>query len=453
MRIRPTVPVRVARLAAIVLAALVLLLLVAAGALALWLPSGDELARRVEQEASSRLGVGVKVGSVRWSLLPMPYAEVLDVRTAQPEPIVIGRMAAFPLLAPLWQRELRLARLEVEHAVFPRESVRAFRGKTSGMREQAAGASIPLERAVLRDVTYISWSGVPVAYDADIDFDPHWRPRYAQVRRPGAPKPASLTLDRDGRADRWKAQAVAGGGSADGEFTVLEREDGHLTLQGTLEPRRVDIAAAVATFHRDSPLGGLASGRTVIFGQGDTPGEVGRSLRTVSDLKVDQGVVLRFDLDKAVQSLGKERAGQTRLDSLSGRVTTQNTEQGMRVHYDQLQATAGNYTAEGEATVYQRQVDAKGTLDIVDGLVGVPFSVKGPTKQPDFKIPPGFFAGAAVGTAILPGIGTVIGARIGGLFGRGGDDDKAAPKKGAAQKKSTPQKTTPGVVPGGPRAR
>ena len=60
----------------------------------------------------------------------------------------------------------------------------------------------------------------------------------------------------------------------------------------------------------------------------------------------------------------------------------------------------------------------------------MPFTVSGPVDKPKAAVPPGFFAGAAIGTAVLPGIGTVIGARIGGALGRifkGGAQPSAAP--------------------------
>ena len=44
-----------------------------------------------------------------------------------------------------------------------------------------------------------------------------------------------------------------------------------------------------------------------------------------------RSTLLRFDLDKAIRSLGQEHAGQTPLDSVTGQIDTQNTPQGMVV--------------------------------------------------------------------------------------------------------------------------
>lgn len=391
-----------------------------------WIPNDAALVARIEAEAQQRLGVKVSVGAAQWRLLPQPVIEARDIRTHQGTPIEIGRVALYPRLWRLaTDREFVVERAELERATFSRDAMAAFRGRARVA--QAPGAdfrlgAVPLERLVFRDVTYISYSGVPVVYDGEIDFDPAWRPRRASLRRPGAETPASLLLTREGQSDpkvdRWQAQIHLGGGTGHGQVALTESPDGAFTLTGELAPRNIEIAATLAAFNRRAPLSGRASGRTVLKASGDSVGELARSLRTDSELTVVGGVVLRLDLDKAVRTRGKERDGQTPLDSLTGRMQTQNTEHGTRFTYTNLHATAGKYTAKGQAVIWQRQVDAQGTLDIVDGLVGVPFTLKGPTRKPDFKIPPGFWAGAAIGTAVLPGVGTVIGARIGGALGR-----------------------------------
>ena len=392
------------------------------------LPNGDALARRIEAEAQTRLGVKVTVGAARWQVLPQPMIEVRDVRTQQAQPIEIGRASLHPRLwLLLTQRVFVAQRVEVERAVAGREAMAAFRGRAGPA--QAPGAdftlgAVPLERFVFRELTWISYSGVPVAYDGEIDFDPQWRPRRASLRRPGAQVPATLALVREGQADRWQAQVNVGGGTAYGQVMLAESAKGEFTLTGELAPQNIEVAAAMAAFNRRAPLSGRASGRTVLSARGDSVGELARSLRTESDLSVAQGVVLRLDLDKAIRTRGQERDGQTPLDSLTGHLQTQNTEHGTRFTYTHLKAKAGNYTAAGEAVIWQKQVDARGTLDIVDGLVGVPFTIQGPVQKPEVKVPPGFWAGAAIGTAVLPGVGTVIGARIGGAIGRIFGNDK-----------------------------
>lgn len=377
------------------------------------LPSDEELARQLEAAFEQRLGQPLKVGAVRWRLLGSPVVEVLDARAGQEEAITVRRLAVHPQLRPLLRKRLVIDRLEVEGAVVPRNALAALQGPD-------AQSGIELRSVVFTDVTYTSYSGIPVVYDGEIIFDQDRLPRRVQLSRPGAQPPARLDAVRDGKtgrgADIYRLELQAGGGTAHGQARLLASDSGGMELTGELAPRDVEVQALLQTFHRRSLISGLASGETVLRAEGDTVPALFRSLHTRSALAVRRAKVLRIDVDKAVKSFGKDRAGETPLDSLSGVVETQNTGQGMKTDFTEVKAVAGSYSATGRATLYRRQVEAQGKLDIAGGALGVPFSVQGPTRQPEFRIARGTIAGAAIGTVLLPGIGTVIGAQIGGAI-------------------------------------
>jgi hypothetical protein len=417
---------------AIALGTLAALCCAAVLALAWWLPSDEELARRIEAEVEQRSGVKVAVGSVNWRVLPYAALVAENVRTQQDQPITVRYLAIYPQLLPLLQRKVVIDRVDLEGAVIPRNSLRAFRGKSEKLREESGSGAVSLERFVFKDLTYISHSGIPVAYDGDFELDADWRPRVARVSRPGVKPAANLVATRQGNEDRWQLRIEVAGGTAHGVAAMKFSPDGAMALSGELAPRNIEVQQFLATFNRRSPLSGRASGRTVLEGRADSIGALGRSIHTQSVLTVEGGKILRLDLDKAVKSAGKDFQGETPLDQLSGQMDTQNTENGMRVTFTNVLAVSGNYKAVGSATIYQRQLDAEGKLDIAGGLVGVPFTAVGPVRKPKVTVPKGFFAGAAIGTAVLPGIGTVIGANIGGamsrMFGGKPGDAASAPK-------------------------
>ena len=62
-----------------------------------------------------------------------------------------------------------------------------------------------------------------------------------------------------------------------------------------------------------------------------------------------------------------------------------------------------------------------GKLDIAmaktGGFVGVPVSVSGTTSDPYVLPTKGYLIGAAIGSILLPGIGTSIGSALGGRIG------------------------------------
>jgi hypothetical protein len=381
-------------------------------------PSNEELARRIEGEFEARLGHRLVVGEAHWRVRGTPVIEVLDAYTEQPrdKAIRVRRVAIYPELLPLLRKQVVINRLEIEGAEVPREALAAYRGKT----QDADGATVEVRTLAFKDLTYTSYSGVPVSYDGEIEFSEGDRlPQRARLSRPDAKAAATLDATRDGTTEDgahiYQLQLQAGGGTARGQARLTTSDDGRtMALTGELAPRNVEIPALLESFNRRSFIGGQASGETTLRAEGETVGELFRSLHTRSVLNVAGARLLRIDLDKAIKSLGEDRVGETPLDSLSGVMDTQNTGQGMRTVFTEVKATAGNYAATGQATLYRKQIDAQGKFEIGGGIVDVPFSAHGPTRQPEFNMAWGTIAGAAVGTAVLPGIGTVIGAKIGG---------------------------------------
>ncbi|MEP6773161.1 MAG: hypothetical protein ABI893_15355, partial [Polaromonas sp.] len=371
---------------------------------------------RASVELEAALGVKVRVGALHWRLFPSPAVVMEDAATEQPQPIVIKKLTAYPDLFALWQRRIKIDRADLEGAVVPQLSLRGLASKRQ--KEETATEELPLARFVFRDVTWISRRGISVVYEGEVDFDPGWRPRKAELRRPGVSPAAQLTLTRQGPDDRWDTRIQVGGGTAHGDVHLETRAGGRLHLEGKLQPKDIEVESALAAFNRRSIIAGRASGDTTLTANGDTVGELAQSLHTQTLFTMGKSTLLRFDLDKAVRSAGKEHEGQTPLDSVTGRLDTQNTPQGMVVTYTGVKAVSGSLTASGEAKIANRHIEAEFAVDLVDGIVGVPLKVSGPLEDVKFSVPSGAIAGAVVGTAVLPGVGTAIGARVGAALGK-----------------------------------
>ena len=389
-----------------------------------WLPTDKELALQLTALANERFGIAVSIDAVDWALLPTPSVTVRNFRTQQEQPVAITKLTAYPKLRMLLQRKLVLERLEIDGAVIPRNSLNALHTKLGTTDARTAVGLPPVDRVTFRDLTWISYSDIAVVFEGEIDFDPEWRPRHAALRRPEATPPFTLTLAREADADRWQTQIVVGGGTADGYVALKAAKDGSLQLNGQLAPRDIEVASAMGTFNRRSPIAGKGTGQTAVSASGKSIAELIRSMHTQTRFSVNAATIPRFDLNKAISTGGKEHDGQTKLQELTGQLDTQNGAEGMHMTVSDIRARAGKFTATGKATVYHRQIEASGNLDLVEGSIGVPFTLSGPIEKPKVTVPPGFFAGAAIGTVLLPGIGTAIGARIGGAIGQifNGDD-------------------------------
>lgn len=400
-------------------------------ALLRWLPSDEELAVQASTQLQNALGVEVKVGALHWQMLPWPAVVIENVVTVQPQPIRIDKLTAWPDGWALLQRRIKIDRADLAGATVPQLSLRGLgrKGVPPDSSEFVAD-EVPLSRFVFSNVTWISRRGIPVVYDGEVDFDSGWRPRQAKLWRPGFAPRTELLLTRKGQEDRWDTRIAVGGGSANGEVWVEQRDKGRLHLGGRLQPRDVEVQSALQAFNRRSVIAGKASGETTLEANGDTLGELAQSLHTRTPFTMGASTLLKFDLDKAIRSAGKEHAGQTALDSITGQLDTQNSPDGMSVSYTGLKAHSGSLTASGDAKIANRRISAEFAVDLVDGLVGVPLKVNGPLDDVTVSVPSGAIAGAVIGTAVLPGVGTAIGARIGATLGKifdGGPASRPAP--------------------------
>ncbi|MBJ2156073.1 hypothetical protein [Variovorax sp. IB41] len=408
------------------------------------LPSDQEVAARISEGFEQRFGVGLKVGGAHWALLPTPVLVLSDIATDQPRPVTLRRVTAQLKLSELLHRVIAVDELEIESLVLPRESVRAFRGK--GPKPHEGGnvialpapwtlAAIPLEQVRWRDVVWIDRRDIALAYDGEIAFDAHWRPRQARVERAGATPPARLRLDREAGQDRWRTRIDVGGGTWNGVTLFETPAGGKLRLSAELDPRQVDIEGLVQAFGRRTSVAGKVNGHSTLVAEADEANELGalmRSMHTRTTFSVRPATLTKLDIAKAVSTAGISRGGTTPLDELTGTLDTQGTEDGIVMRYTNLKARSGVLTASGNLRLFNRKMEGDIAVDLVDGVVGVPLKIGGSVSDPEVSLTGGALAGAAVGSAVLPGVGTAIGARVGQqvekLFGGGEPDKKTVPK-------------------------
>ncbi len=406
------------------------------------LPSDEALAARISEGFERASGIALRVGSASWSLRPAPVVVLQDLATGQPRPITVRRVVLRPRLDALWRRTIAIEAVEVEGAVLPRASVRAFRGrwKKGELAGAMAGAwsmaETPIERLQLRDIAWINRRDIALAYDADVRFDPGWRPREAEVRRPGVSPTTRLRLAREGGEDRWRVDIDAGGGTWNGQAELQTLEHERLRLSAQLEPRGIDVSELVSAFRRHPAVEGRFDGRTEVRSEGNDVGELIRHLNTRTRFTMRPATLKGFDLSKVVGAPDAGRGGQTVLDELTGTLETQNTGDGILLRYTGLQARSGVLSASGSASVLNRRLNGEMAIDVVDGVVGVPLKLAGTLDSPQLSMTGGALAGAAVGTAVLPGVGTAIGARVGQQVEKlfGGEDQKKKPQPPAPSK-------------------
>lgn len=410
----------------------------AGAALALWWPSDAELARAAEARASEMLGVPVAIGRLEWSLWPAPEVVLHGVRVGADAPITAARITARARWRQvLAQRELGLSHLAVDDATVPQAALSSFKPAAPvGAFVPPLGlrlADVPVAHAEWRELRWVGRQGRTLVYAGDVDFDPRWRPRRALLQRPGAAQATHLALAREGDEDRWQAEVAAGGRTEHGMLRLQEQPGSgdapaRYRIAGAIDFRQIDVTALLGAFGRRSAVAGKASGHTDVDAVGAGPGEIARSLHSRTRFSMAPATVQGFDLAAAVKSAGTHHGGTTPLDRLDGTIDTHGDRGGTIVRYTGLKATSGVLTASGDAVVQSRRIQGHVAVDLVDGIVGVPLEFGGTVSEPTLSLPAAAVAGAAIGTAIVPGIGTAIGARIGETLRRIFSGDNASPK-------------------------
>ncbi|XAH23865.1 AsmA-like C-terminal region-containing protein [Xylophilus sp. GW821-FHT01B05] len=402
------------------LGAVAALVVLGAAAVAAWVPSDAQLAQRVAARASATLGVPVSVGDLHWRLLPRPQLVLENLRAdagvAGVPAASIGRLSADLDLPALLQRRIAIARLQLDDATLPQPLLSGLKLPPQDAAPAGVGplqvAGIPIERAEWRNLRWVSVPGKALAYAGEVDFDAHWRPRRATLVRSGAPTDTQLLITRQGQDDRWQLELHAGGRRETGTL-ALQTQGSDYAVTGSLDFQNVDLVQLLAAFERESAVAGQASGHAELDARGADAAALLRSAHTRTSFTLAPATLLKFDLAAAVKSAGMHRGGTTALDRLSGIVETQNDRAGLVVRYSDLKARSGVLSATGDAVLQSRRVQGHVAVDLVNGVVGLPLQFGGTLDDPTLSLSAAALTGAAVGTAVLPGVGTAIGARVG----------------------------------------
>jgi len=148
------------------------------------------------------------------------------------------------------------------------------------------------------------------------------------------------------------------------------------------------------------------------------------ALHLETPFNVKNGVLYGVDIQKAATGLIKKKTtgGETRFDRLSGHLVMEHR----GYSFTQLKIVSGTLAVDGDVNVSPKKV-LSGRINAQVKAVGistnVPLNVTGTLDEPLLYPTGGTMTGAAVGTMLMgPGIGTTVGAKVGGwvegLFGK-----------------------------------
>jgi uncharacterized protein involved in outer membrane biogenesis len=410
---------RILKWVAIVLLGLALLLGAAALALNQWLNSADFRAR-VEREASAALGVPLQLGALAIDLWPLPGVAADQVLLKTQPPLTIQRVEVRPQWAPLLAGRLELGTLVVRGAVLPQPAIAALAASLQkrdaarpAQKPAARSTGVPWpQRMVLDDISWVDAQGQRITVDARADLGGDGlldaasfkvvRGRFAGARGELRREPT-----------HWPLRVHIGGGEIGGKLQIQPGKGGLQLLQGQLQTENVEVSALTAP---SNPLTGKLQAQTTLRAEYRELGGLADALTTQTRFTVRDALLAGLDLAQAVKTVGINRGGSTRLDTLAGQLHTQ----GRAAQLNNLVATSGGLAANGNiAMAANRSLSGRITVDVATakGTVGVPLQVGGTVDAPSVMLTQGALLGAAIGTAIAPGAGTAAGARVGDQLG------------------------------------
>lgn len=419
------------------LLALVAIFVVLVSAIALvlnaWVGSADFRAR-VGREISAAAGVPVELGGLSVSVWPLPAVGVDRVEVKSNPPLSFERIEARPVWAGLLQRKLQIATLYVRNAVVPQQAIAAVSAayrkahpedaaaKKNKAPQEAGSVALP-QRIVLEQVTWVDTKGQRNVVDATARMDDDGLPQHVDFAvTQGRWQGVQAKLERGTK--QWLLDGKVGGGTIKGTFVPGKTNRGDPLLTGELDTANVEVSYFTAP---SKTMTGRLEAHTELQANLRDLAAVADVLQTQTKFTVHNAVVHGIDLAQAVKTVGINRGGETRLDTLAGQLVTH----GRAAELRNLVASSGALSATGNVNMaadknLSGSVNVNLAEKVAGTALGVPLVVGGTLDSPSVTLSRSALAGAAIGTLIAPGIGTGAGAKAGdklgdalkGLFGK-----------------------------------
>lgn len=415
-----------------------------------WLIPTDTWKAPVEALASKVLGVSVTIARIDVALLPTPHV-TLRTLDAGGGAIKVGVARAYPQLASLWSAPRHVSRVELDSVEVAPQGLDLLQALAGAKSESPPAVTVG--KVQLNDLRVTLAAGALQPSRVTVELGEGNAPRSLKLQTLDhtmlvEAQPEGKAWRLEIRSAGWqppfgpklKFAMLAGSGTVDAERLSLAKFHAQLyggdvegsvdlgwanawRLDGKVHVEGLDLAPLLAALGVKASLTGRLSASGPLRAQAPKPAGLADALRGDFAFEVKDGVLHGFDLATAAKSLIKSgtSGGQTRFDELRGNAQVA----GRAYKVRNLKVTSGVLDAHAQVDIAANRqlggrvdVDLKGTA----GLVGVPLAVSGTLADPVLAPTRGALAGAAVGSVLLPGVGTAVGSslgdKIGKLFGK-----------------------------------
>ncbi|MGH8668104.1 MAG: AsmA-like C-terminal region-containing protein [Burkholderiales bacterium] len=379
--------------------------------------------------ASDKLNQPVSIDDLQLHLVPTPRLVATGISVGRRADVTIGELEIVPDLLSLVSarrtvRLIRASRVEMQESV-----LRAGRS----LPKVRGGEPILVERVLLEQVVLHHPTLRLPQFDADVELGEGLRLVQAVLEsRDGLMR---LHVRPDGNftftARNWRLpvgapllfEMLALQGSLQGEQLDFSSVEGQLyggKIAGSLRANwtkqwqvsgkaalaGVDLVPVQQALGKPAKLSGRLNAEAAFATQPD-------GLLLDGPFEVQGGVYQGVDLAKAGDLTGQAAAGDaTPFEELTGNVAIR----GRQVSLSELCVRSPKLVAGGRVVIGPEQ-QLSGKLDVsvakTGGFVGVPVSLGGTTSAPSVSPSKGYVIGALIGTVLMPGLGTTLGATAG----------------------------------------
>lgn len=417
---------------------LVVLVLLAAAVVPFVVPVATFIPQ-IARLASEKLNQPVSIANLDVYLLPTPRATASGIRIGKNDLVQVGELEIIPDLMSFVSGKERTIRLIRAERVEVKEAALAI-PKTLPKNEP--GEPLHIRKVVLKQVK-VHHSQVKVPeLDLEAELAPGMQVREARLAtRDGTLKltaqpqpdgavvlalaakdwslPAgpplrfdALTVDGRLKGSTLELPKIAGklyggaiGANVRADWTKLWQVAGKATIDG------VDVVPLQRALGKPAKLSGRLKANATFSSRARTPELLGRALSLDGPFEVVGGAYHGVDLTKVgVTSTSTE--GATPFEEFKGALQVR----AQQVKISQLCVRSPKLVAGGNVDIAPDE-KLSGKLDIsmakTGGFVGMPVSLSGTASDPSVRPTKGYVIGAVVGTVLLPGIGTSLGASAG----------------------------------------
>ena len=389
--------------------------------------------------ASEKLGQPVSIGELRLHMLPTPRGVAKEIVVGKRREVLVGELQIVPELLSLVSGPPTI-RLILASDIVLKEAALAIPGHMP--KGPASGEEVRIRAIELRKVKLLHPALRLPEFNLHAELGEGLVVEQAELHTTDGAVSLQLTPQGGGlskvlmqakawtlpagpplrldelmaqgtlKGDRLDLPAISGrlyggqlSGAARAEWGRLWQISGKASLDG------VDLVPLQRDLGKKAQLSGRLKSEATFTARGRTPEQLQNSVSLDGPFQVFGGEYHGYDLSKmSVRQL--EAGGSTRFDQLTGQVQVR----GREVRVTELCARSPSLAVGGNVTIAP---DAKlsGKLDVsvtqTGGFVGIPVSLGGTTAEPSFSPTKGYVIGATIGTLLLPGIGTSIGASAG----------------------------------------